>query len=76
MGRLRRRVGPRLRRQLIALAEAIPAEKFAWWPVKGVRSVSEVYMHIGFCELLPVKRYRTEITRRYEVSRHGEDGDR
>jgi len=29
-------------RQLIALAEAIPAEKFAWRPAKGVRSVSEV----------------------------------
>jgi len=32
--------------QLIALAEATPAEKFAWRPVAGVRSTSEVYMHI------------------------------
>jgi uncharacterized damage-inducible protein DinB len=32
--------------QLIALAEATPAEKFAWRPAKGVRSTSEVYMHI------------------------------
>ena len=32
--------------QLIALAEATPAEKFAWRPVGGVRSTSEVYMHI------------------------------
>src|ERR1700730_3611088 len=32
--------------QLIALAEATPAEKFAWSPAKGVRSTSEVYMHI------------------------------
>ncbi|HZU29531.1 MAG TPA: DinB family protein [Candidatus Angelobacter sp.] len=32
--------------QLIALAEAIPAEKFAWRPAAGVRSTSEVYMHI------------------------------
>src|ERR1051325_9944801 len=32
--------------QLIALAEATPAEKFAWRPTAGVRSVSEVYMHI------------------------------
>src|ERR1035438_7818686 len=34
-------------RQLIALAEATPAEKFAWRPAPGVRSVSEVYMHIA-----------------------------
>ena len=33
--------------QLIALAEATPAEKFSWRPAVGVRSVSEVYMHIA-----------------------------
>lgn len=33
--------------QLTALAEATPAEKFAWRPGPGVRSVSEVYMHIA-----------------------------
>jgi uncharacterized damage-inducible protein DinB len=33
--------------QLIALAEAIPAEKYSWRPAPGVRSVSEVYMHIA-----------------------------
>ena len=32
--------------QLVALAEATPPEKFAWRPVPGVRSTSEVYMHI------------------------------
>jgi uncharacterized damage-inducible protein DinB len=32
--------------QLIALAEATPADKFSWRPAPGVRSVSEVYMHI------------------------------
>jgi uncharacterized damage-inducible protein DinB len=34
-------------RQLLALAEATPAEKFEWRPAPGVRSVSEVYMHIA-----------------------------
>jgi len=34
-------------KQLIALAEATPAEKFSWRPAPGVRSVSEVYMHIA-----------------------------
>jgi len=32
--------------QLVALAEATPAEKFAWRPAAGVRSTREVYMHI------------------------------
>jgi uncharacterized damage-inducible protein DinB len=34
-------------RQLIALAEATPPQKFAWRPAPGVRSISEVYMHIA-----------------------------
>ncbi len=33
--------------QLVALAEATPAEKFSWRPASGVRSTSEVYMHIA-----------------------------
>lgn len=32
--------------QLVALAEATPADKFSWRPAPGVRSTSEVYMHI------------------------------
>src|ERR1700678_2307295 len=32
--------------QLVALAEATPADRFAWRPAPGVRSTSEVYMHI------------------------------
>ena len=34
-------------RQLVALAEAIPAEKFTWRPAPGVRSASEVFMHVA-----------------------------
>ncbi len=33
-------------RQLLELADAIPAEKYAWRPAPGVRSTSEVFMHI------------------------------
>jgi uncharacterized damage-inducible protein DinB len=33
-------------RQLTALAEATPPDKFAWRPAAGVRSTSEVCMHI------------------------------
>ena len=32
--------------QLIALAESTPEKNFAWRPAPGVRSTSEVYMHI------------------------------
>ena len=34
-------------RQLIDLAAATPPEKFTWRPAAGVRSTSEVYMHIA-----------------------------
>ncbi len=34
-------------RQLIALAEATPANKFSFRPAPGIRSTSEVYMHIA-----------------------------
>jgi uncharacterized damage-inducible protein DinB len=34
-------------KQVVALAEAIPAEKYAWRPAPGVRSTSEVFMHIA-----------------------------
>ena len=34
-------------RQLVALAEAIPPEKFSWRPGPGVRSTSEVFMHVA-----------------------------
>ena len=34
-------------KQLIDLAEATPEEKFSWRPAPGVRSTSEVYMHIA-----------------------------
>ncbi len=34
-------------RQLVELAEATPAEKFSFRPGPGVRSTSEVYMHVA-----------------------------
>ena len=33
-------------KQLLDLAEATPQDKFAWRPAPGVRSNSEVYMHL------------------------------
>jgi len=34
-------------KQLLDLAEATPQDKFAWRPARGVRSTSEVYMHVA-----------------------------
>ncbi|HXH38326.1 MAG TPA: DinB family protein [Thermoanaerobaculia bacterium] len=36
-----------MQKKILSLASAMPAEKYAWRPVRGVRSVSEVYMHIA-----------------------------
>ena len=33
--------------EVLALAQAIPAEKYSWRPGKGVRSAGEVYQHIA-----------------------------
>jgi uncharacterized damage-inducible protein DinB len=34
-------------KKLVALAEAIPQEKYSWRPGEGVRSTSEVFLHIA-----------------------------
>jgi uncharacterized damage-inducible protein DinB len=33
-------------KKILDLAEAVPGDKYSWRPEKGVRSVSEIYMHI------------------------------
>jgi uncharacterized damage-inducible protein DinB len=33
--------------KLISLAESIPADKYGWRPATGVRSISEVFMHVA-----------------------------
>jgi hypothetical protein len=33
--------------KILALAEAIPAEKYAWRPAPGVRSIGEAFMHVA-----------------------------
>jgi uncharacterized damage-inducible protein DinB len=35
-----------LEKKLVDLAQAVPQEKYSWRPMEGVRSVSEVYMHV------------------------------
>ena len=46
--------------KVVGLAEATPQEKYGWRPAEGVRSVSEVFVHIGganyfFLSMLGVK---------------------
>jgi uncharacterized damage-inducible protein DinB len=34
-------------KKIVALAQAMPEEKYGWRPSEGVRSVSQVYLHIA-----------------------------
>ena len=34
-------------KKLLDLAEAFPADKYSWRPAEGIRSVSEVFMHVA-----------------------------
>ena len=36
-----------LQSRFMALAEAIPADKYSWRPAPGVRSIGEVFMHVA-----------------------------
>lgn len=49
-----------LEKRFVALAQAMPQEKYAWRPGEGVRSVSEVFLHVaganfGFMAILGVQ---------------------
>lgn len=59
--------------QLLALAEATPPDKFAWRPAAGVRSTSEVYMHIAianfyFLSVVGKQKMPPEINQGFEKS--------
>jgi uncharacterized damage-inducible protein DinB len=59
--------------QLLDLAEATPTDKFAWRPAAGVRSTSEVYMHIAianfyFLSVVGKQTMPTEIKPGFEKS--------
>jgi len=42
----------RASKKLVSLAEAMPEEKYSWRPAEGVRSVSELFMHVTGVNLL------------------------
>ena len=39
-------------RKLVALAEAVPQEKYGWRPAPGVRSIGEVFVHVASANLM------------------------
>ena len=43
-------------RQILQLAEATPEDKFAWRPAPGVRSISEVYVHVAIGNFMLLER--------------------
>ena len=49
-----------VQKHILSLENAIPEEKFGWRPAEGVRSISEVYLHIAFGNYLLLKFQGTE----------------
>jgi uncharacterized damage-inducible protein DinB len=45
-GDLQRDIGV-LEQKVVSLAEAMPADKYEWTPMQGVRTVAQVYLHIA-----------------------------
>ena len=61
-------------RQLTQLAQAIPPEKYGWRPAPGVRSVSEVYMHIALANYILLGR--AGVSTSFDVSKLGKEPDK
>ena len=61
-------------RQLLALANATPAEKFAWRPGPGVRSVSEVYMHIAITNYFLLRQAGIQLADAPKITQDTEKG--
>ena len=67
--------GGHVSRQLIALAEATPPDKFAWRPAPGVRSTSEVYMHIALANFYLLSVTCLTHAGGHKVQRYGKGRD-
>jgi len=63
-------------RQLAALAEAIPAERYAWRSAETVRSVSEVLVHVAAANLMLVSVTGVEAAPDLYGKLEGETGSR
>ncbi|MCP5112525.1 MAG: DinB family protein [bacterium] len=48
-----------IEKKVVGLAEAVPADKYTWRPQEGVRSISEVYLHIVVLNLAVPRMFGT-----------------
>jgi uncharacterized damage-inducible protein DinB len=48
-------------KKLLSLAEAIPAEQYGWRPGEGVRSTSEVFMHVAGANYMLPSTFGVEV---------------
>ena len=67
-----------LHKKFVSLAQATPAEKFAWRPADGVRSIAEVYLHVagtnfGFATILGTMPAPDYTAKGYEQSTTDKD---
>lgn len=53
--------------KVIQLAEAIPQDKMTWRPAEGVRSVSEVYLHIAYSVKYLLSTIGADVPEEYNV---------
>jgi uncharacterized damage-inducible protein DinB len=65
-----------LEKQVLALAKAVPEEKYSWRPAPGVRSFKEVFLHIAFGNTLQLhilgSPTREEVMKEIEVNAKAE----
>jgi uncharacterized damage-inducible protein DinB len=54
-------------RQLMALAQAIPPDKYSWRPAAGVRTTGEVLMHIAGTNFFLLKRMGHKLPSDFEA---------
>lgn len=47
--------------ELLQLSEATPAAKFAWRPAPGIRSISEVYVHIAIANMFFLRSVGVQV---------------
>ena len=48
-----------LEKKAVGLAETMPADKYTWRPAEGVRSISEVYLHIAMLNFAVPRMFGT-----------------
>ena len=58
-----------IEKKIVDLAGAVPADKYTWRPAEGVRSVSEVFLHIAAANYGNTRHDRDSAPRRLQFRR-------